>query len=280
MTEKKSVWRSPAIRVVRFLVLVYLGLVVLMGVFQRMYIYYPTTDDLASLEEEAGRIGLEPWRSSDGAFLGWKPPGSAGGNRLVVFHGNAGHALIRDYYVHQFEALEAGAPWDVYLFEYPGYGGRDGRPSEKIFVEAALAATDSLLEEDDAPLFLLGESLGGGVATRVAAERAGDVDGVFLVTPFTRLGDVGAAHFPFLPVRLLLRDRYDNERHLARYAGPVAVLLAAGDEVVPARLGRELYEGFEGRKRLREIEGADHNTLMNRTGVEVWEDLAAFLVDE
>ncbi len=267
-------------RIIRFFVVVYAGLVILMGCFQRSYIYYPATEEMSLLEAAAEREGLVPWRLADGEAAGWRPLDRGDGPRMVVFHGNAGYALYRTYYPQFFSWAENGDEWEVLLFEYPGYGARDGRPSEKNFVESARAAVRDLLEEEpDRPLYLLGESLGSGVAGWIAGESPDDIDGLLMVTPFTSLADVGSAHFPYLPVRLLLRDRYDSVEHLRDYSGPMAVLLAAGDRVVPARLGRELYEGYSGPKRLWEIEGADHNTLFDRTGSDLWEEILSFLLN-
>ncbi len=280
MSAKKSIFGSPAWRAIRFVLLVYAGVVILMGLFQRMYIYYPSTEDPSRLEELADRFGLSAWRSSEGEIIGWRGGVNGSGSRIVVFHGNAGHALHRDYYVDLFSGFEDSGPWEVFLFEYPGYGGRDGRPSEKVFVRAALEAVDEMLEEDgERPLYLVGESLGSGVASHVIASRGDEIDGALFLAPFTGLADVGSAHFPFLPVRLLLRDRYDNARHLSDYEGPVAILVAELDETVPARFGHELYESFEGRKGLWEIEGARHNTLWDHTATEVWEEIVSFLVE-
>jgi pimeloyl-ACP methyl ester carboxylesterase len=195
----------------------------------------------------------------------------------MVLHGNAGYALHRVYYARGFAALDEG--WQVFLFEYPGYGARDGSPSEEAIKRAALAALQRLLDEDDArPVYLVGESLGSGVAAYLAAEYSAQVAGLLLVTPFTSLVDVAAHHYPVLPVRLFLRERYDNREALARYGGPVAFLLAGRDEIVPTRLGRELYDRYRGPKWLRVDENAGHNSLDFRPGASWWRELSSFLL--
>ncbi len=280
--EKKRPVAPVVWRTLRLGLLIYAGLVILLGVMQRGFIYYPATDEFAALEAHAERQGLEPWRLETGEAVGWRPLANEAEPRLVVFHGNAGHALLRTYYSRLFSDVGSeGDGWDVYLFEYPGYGAREGRPSEEAFYRSAGEAVDELIAEDpERPLFLLGESLGSGVACRMAAERPEEIDGLLLVTPFSSLAEVGAAHFPFLPVRLLLRDRYENARHLEAYAGPLAVLVAGRDRVVPARFGRGLYENYAGPGRLWKKEDADHNTLLDFAGPDVWGEMAEFLLSD
>src|SRR5690606_26402997 len=140
--------------------------------------------------------------------------------------------------------------WEVHVFEYPGYGAKPGSPGEKRFAVAAREAFEALGTEDERPVFLLGESLGSGVACSLAAEFPERVAGLVLVTPFTSLPDVAAHHYSFFPVRWLLRDRYENAEALQGYGGPLAVLLAGRDEIIPAALGRKLHDGYDGPKQL------------------------------
>ncbi len=188
-------------------------------------------------------------------------------------HGNAGHSLHRQYFARGFEPY-----FSVYLLEYPGYGSRPGRPGEDAFVEAARQAVQQLVEEDPAlPVFLLGESIGTGVATRLATMFPDLIPGVLLVTPFTNLVDVGRLSFPRVLVRAVLRDRFDNEAALEGYTGRVGFLLAGQDEVVSTELGQRLYDGFTGEKRMWIQEGAGHNTLDFSPTSPWWQEAAAFL---
>ena len=223
--------------------------------FQKRLIYYPERASEAALLRMAGPAGLEPWREASGQVVGWQtkselPPK----HHLLVFHGNAGHAVYRDY----FAALPPEG-WQVTILEYPGYGAREGSPGERRIKAAALEAFDALAGPDEPPIFLCGESIGTGVASWVAGKRPDSVAGVLLVTPMTSLVDVGAHHYPGLPVRLLLSERYDSVKALGHYAGPVAIVVAGRDEVIPAELGRRLYESYEGPKKLWEQAGAGHN---------------------
>ena len=269
--------RSVLISVIRVAAFAYVGLIILMAGCQRNLIYYPRTGDAEQLRALATRTAFESWSGDGVEQHGWRstlPDGEAEAN-VLVFHGNAGWALDR---LHYRDALMqvSGDRWRVHVLEYPGFGARPGRPSETAFFDAAEPAVRDLLAEEK-PLYLIGESLGSGVASEMAARHPDGVAGLILITPFTSLADVAARHYPFLPVRLMLRDRFDNETALTRFEGPVAVLVAERDRVVPAVLGKALYEGYQGPRKLWVQEGRDHNTLDLSPDHPWWRELVDFL---
>ncbi|TVR48226.1 MAG: alpha/beta hydrolase [Puniceicoccaceae bacterium] len=256
--------------------IIYLSLALMLTVLQRQFIYYPERASQDQLEQRAQRIGLEPWRGSDGQFHGWRSAGSgvpAAGIPVLVFHGNAGFALYREYFR---EALEPRLG-PVHLLEYPGYGGREGRPSEGALVEAAEAALADLHAETGKTVILAGESLGTALAGVVAGRHPEKVAGLLLLTPIPDLAEVAAVHYPWLPVRWLMRDRYRGLEGLADHPGPAAFVIAGRDEIVPDRVSRRFYEAYEGRKRLWVQDGAGHNTLDLHPGAGWWDEVATFL---
>ena len=246
---------------------------------QRQMIYFPGKATAGELSREAARVGLQPWLDDDGTVIGWKSAeGAHARYRMLVFHGNAGYALHRDYFVAGLQAQ--GDQWEVFLFEYPGYGAREGKPSEASLTAAAARALKLLLATDARPLFITGESLGSGIASHLAAAFPDQVAGLLLVTPFSSLADVAAHHFPYLPVRSLLSERYDSKAALSHYTGPVAFLLARRDEVVPVRLGRQLCDNYTGPKWLRIEPEATHNTLPYNPGAPWWREATDFLTSQ
>ncbi|MEE4242433.1 MAG: alpha/beta hydrolase [Desulfopila sp.] len=260
------------------LVCIYVLFVFLLMVSQRKMIYYPSTGTQENLLREAQAKKMAPWKDAGDDVIGWISPTSgndSGGSAVVIFHGNAGYALQRDYFVDGFLSQKSGAPWTVYLFEYPGYGARNGSPSEKSFKNRAAEAITPLLEKHE-KLFLVGESLGTGVAAFLANRFGAQIDGLLLVTPFTKLADVGRKHYPIFPVALLLRERYDNLQSLAGYNGPVAFLIAGSDEIIPPSLGRALYEAYSGPKRIWVQEGRGHNTLNFAPDSTWWREVIEF----
>jgi len=275
---RESSLRLGWVRFLRIVLLSYLGLVAVVYFAQRGLIYYPSRAPMEALVAEAARLGLEPWVGETGEYQGWVARQEGGRGRLVVFHGNAGQALNRAYFADIFGESDEEGFAEIYLFEYPGYGARAGKPGEQRIFEAARRAVAPLLsDEAGEPVYLLGESLGGGPASRLAAEWPGKVAGLLLITPFTSLAAAGQKHYPYLPVGLLLRDRYDNAKHLESYAGPVVFLLAEEDAVVPAELGRQLHERYGGPKQLLLVEGAGHNTILDGMAPDRWREISAFL---
>jgi pimeloyl-ACP methyl ester carboxylesterase len=265
-----TLWRKLA------LVIFAIGAFIMLTALQRHLIYFPNTAQAQALEKMAARSGLQPWRDSAGKTIGWRTPEGPGARyRMLVFHGNAGYALDRVYFVNGLRQLVD--QWDVFLFEYPGYGAREGAPSEDSFKATATQALEVLLADDSSPVFIAGESLGSGVASYLASTFQDQVAGLLLVTPFSSLTDVAAHHYPFLPVRMLLSERYNSTEALVRYRGPVAFLLAGRDEVVPRELGQQLYDSYSGPKWLYIEEHAGHNTLNYSPGAPWWGEVASFL---
>ncbi len=271
-----STWRI----VLRVAILAWLGLVVLVATNQRSMIYFPQQAELSALEPQAREAGWQPWRDSQGNYLGWSRPAPGPGPAraaLVILHGNGDMALPRTaLYGPLLDAASWGSSLDLHVLEYPGYGARPGEPSEQALVQAAAEALDTL--PSGQPVILLGESLGTGVASLAAASRPEQVSGLLLVTPFDSLVSAAAHHYPFLPVGWILRDRFDSAGALQGFRGPVAILLAGQDEVVPAELGRRLHEGLPGPKMLREVASAGHNNVAPQFPPEGWREMLNFLL--
>lgn len=278
---------SPGKRFKRMVVLLlavlglsYLGVVLAMVAMQRSFIYFPDNGTEAELVQLARQSGLQSWRDGQGQLIGWKsaahsPPPA---NRLLILHGNAGQAADRDYLMQGWTQLGGGKLWEVFVLEYPGFGARAGHPSEAAIMAAAEAALQQLLQSDRRPLFLLGESLGSGVASQLAGRHPEAIGGVLLVTPFTSLVDIAAGQHPYILVRLLLRDRYESDQALQKYRGRLTVLLGGRDTIVPTRFGQRLYDGYDGPKRLWIQPEAGHNNLDYQPAAAWWREVSDFLL--
>jgi pimeloyl-ACP methyl ester carboxylesterase len=171
-----------------------------------------------------------------------------------------------------------GKQWDFYCVEYPGYGWRQGSANQSSIVAAANAAVNELLANDTRPLYIAGESLGSGVACLMAARHQDKVRGLLLVTPYTSATDIAVGRFPIFPTRLVMQDRYEAAIALKEYSGPVAVLLAGQDYIVPTRFGQALFDGYAGPKKLWIQQGAGHNTLDYDSGAAWWREVSNFLL--
>ena len=221
---------------------------------QRRLVYFP---DRArpDLPPGASEVAL---RTSDGLRLtAWLVPATGTDRRLAVLvaPGNAGNRGAR---VRLANAL-AQAGLTVLLLEYRGYGANPGRPSEAGLASDARAARAYLDQAGYGPdrVLYVGESLGAAVVTELAT--AHPPAGLVLRSPFIDLAAVGAHHYPVLPVRLLLRDRYPLAEHLARIAVPTTVIYGSADSVVPPDQSRTVARRAAGPARVVVVGGADHN---------------------
>ncbi|AOI74564.1 alpha/beta hydrolase [Burkholderia ubonensis] len=247
-------------------------LIVFAGVvlMQDRLIYFPekaAIDDVVS-------DGLRAWPSAE-EFRGLvaEPAGTARGT-VVVFHGNAGHAGHRSYYAAALTRMG----WRVILAEYPGYGPRAGTPSEETLVADAqqtIAMTHRLY---GSPLLVVGESLGAGVVAAAGARERDRIAGLMLITPWDTLEHVAAHHYPWAPVKWLLRDRYDSVAHLASFGRPVLVVVAERDSIVPARFGEALYDALADPKQLIVVKSAEHNDWIGRVDDTWWRDAMGLLI--
>ena len=168
----------------------------------------------------------------------------------VWFHGNGGIAADRAHFVPVF----ASRAIRIVLAEYPGHAARAGEPSEQSLVHDALALYDHLHIRYPGPIWLIGESLGTGIVTQVAAQSSLKPERLVLLTPFLSLAEAAAERYPWVPVRLILKDLFDSARHLPKYRGPVSILIAQLDEVIPPRQAHTL-------SRIARLCGADVRVL-------------------
>jgi hypothetical protein len=223
-------------------------------------IYHPTRYPLGTFDAVAARDSLNPWLNEAGQRVGWHSPASPTAPQILVVHGNAGSALHRIDFARQLQRVQ---PLNVYILEYPGYGERPGTPSQQNLLRAGTEAVQLLT--NSGPVYIIGESLGTGVAAYLASSFPESVAGLLLFCPYNNLTDVAKYHTSSLvPVNLLLRDRFPSDQWLQNYRGPVAVLVAKEDRIVPARFGRRLYDGYNGPKKLWEIPGAGHDDVFIR----------------
>jgi pimeloyl-ACP methyl ester carboxylesterase len=226
------------VRIVGVLLLLAVVLVALVWTFQRRLIYLPSGAPVKAAEETLDGGSSVRLRTDDGLDLtAWHAPatGPATGATVLVLPGNAGCRLDR---VPLARAL-ASAGFEVLLLDYRGYGGNPGSPTEDGLAADARAAHHHLVADRGVQperLLLFGESLGAAVATRLARERP--VGALVLRSPFTSLADVGARHYPFLPVRALLRDRFPVRATVGAVTVPVRVVAGGADEVVPVAQSR------------------------------------------
>ena len=240
--------------------------------FQRHLIYFPPSCKPTEVEQSAASQNLTRWTSPTSEPIGWKrlSPVQPAQGQVLITHGNACCAFECGHYA---DAIQQTGAFDVFILEYPGYENRPGSPSERSLYAAADEALQLL--PTNRPTYLVGESLGTGVATYLAGKHPTEIAGVVLLAPYNSLVSVGQAHMVILPVSLILRDRFPSEKHLRTYHGPVAMLVGGQDNVVPEKFGRRLYDSYNGPKRLWEFPEGDHGTVMLQPPA-IWKQIIEF----
>lgn len=234
---------KPAVRIVVILLLLYAALVAFVLFRQRSLLYFPSHETING--------GLVPWREG-GQVIGYCREVARPKTVWLMMHGNAGQAAYRDYVLPRMSSEDS-----LYVLEYPGYGDRPGSPSRQSIDQAAVEAYRLLRAKfPHTPVGVLAESIGSGPACMLAGEKT-PPDKLVLIVPFDVLADVAAEHFPILPARLLLRDRWDNVAALANYRGPVDIYGAKDDVIIPEGHARALAEKVP-QARFVEISGG-HN---------------------
>lgn len=243
----------------------------LLWVFQRRLIYLP--HGLPPPVEEV----LSGWSAgtattADGLELAvWYHQPLSGAPIVIVFNGNAGNRADRE----SLGRALASAGWGVVLFDYRGYGGNLGTPTESGLALDARAIVSFAADLAPAsPMVFFGESLGAAVAVEVAVEHPPAA--LILRSPFFSLPDVAATHYPWLPVRLMLWDRYRSDERIGDVVAPVLVVAGSDDQIVPLDQSRRLA-GLASDAELLVIGGARHNDVELLAGRELIEAVLRFV---
>ena len=256
----------------------------LLWLFQRRLLYFPTPGPVppaASVLPGAEDVTFE---TADGLRLaGWfvpAPPGDPADRvgrarpAVLVCNGNGGDRSMRAPLAAALSRMGLA----VLLFDYRGYGGNPGHPTEEGLAADARAALGYLAgrpEVDPERVIYFGESLGAAVALRLATERPPAA--LVLRSPFASLAEVGRRHYPVLPVSLLLRDRYDSAALAGRLDAPLLVVAGGRDQIVPAGHSRRLFDAAPQPKRLVVFDGAGHNDDELLAGPRLLAELRTFL---
>jgi fermentation-respiration switch protein FrsA (DUF1100 family) len=233
----------------------YAAVVVYMYLAQRRFIYFPeparTPPASVGLPDVRERILSTPDGEKLVAWYGKAKPGQP---TLLYFHGNGGALEFRSASIRRY--LDRGR--GMFMMSYRGYSGSTGSPSEAANVADAKLAYDQLVEDGVRPedIILYGESLGSGVAIEVAAEKK--VAGVILDSPYTSIAELASTLYPWLPVNLLLKDRYDSIIHIRDVHVPIFIIHGEADDVIPVEMARRLFAVANEPKEIVTIPGAGH----------------------
>lgn len=203
--------------------------------------------------------------SSGNSLNGWllKPKNKKPTITILHFHGNAG------FIVSEHEAISPLADYgfQIFTFDYSGFGFSEGKAKRKNIIKDANAALDYLKNRDDVSstkLVIYGQSLGGNLAAMIAAEREEDIDGVVIEGGFSSFKDIAAEYYGFLG-KILVKENQAGFKAIENYHKPLLVIHSAEDKVVPLKLGRKIFEFANEPKEFYEIDGC-HICSMNKYG--------------
>ena len=251
----------------------------LLWVGQRRMIYLPFGNVPPAASLGLPRAEDVTFTTDDGVTLhGWFVPAASTPARftVIVFNGNAGHRGMRA----TLAAALSRHGVATLLFDYRGYGDNTGRPSEDGLAQDARAAwlyVTTRADVDPGRVVFFGESLGAALALRLATETPPFA--LVLRSPFTSLTDIGRHHYPFLPVRWLLRDRYPSLERAGSVSCPTLVIAGDRDSIIPTEQSKRLYGAIAAEKRLVVVAGADHNDEALFDGQELIQAVLDFLAN-
>ncbi|MDH3815003.1 MAG: alpha/beta hydrolase [Acidobacteriota bacterium] len=265
---------------------IFATMILLMALFERSLIFFPTRYPDGMWDTEAAARGtgcvIEDhfFAARDGTRLhGWwcrqldsKPDDPV----LLFFHGNAGNLSHR---VDLLVELATRTPASVFVVGYRGYGRSEGRPKEEGLYLDARAAWNHLTEGSGVGadrIVIFGKSLGGGVAVDLALEAP--AAGLIVESSFTSIPDMAGAHYPFVP-KFLVRTQMNSVVKVPLISIPKLFIHSQNDRVVPYRLGRELFDAAAEPKRFHEVVGASHNDTWLVGGDAYFKALSGFIDD-
>jgi len=235
----------------------YIGFLALLYVTQRRLMYFPDTARVPAAAAGLPQAEDLVLDTPDGErVIAWHVPPQGEHPVVLYLHGNGGALVHR---AGRFAALVRHGV-GLLAIDYRGYGGSTGQPSEAGFmIDAETAYAFAASRYPAARIALWGESLGTGVAVALAAERP--VARVVLEAPFTSAVDIAALHYPFVPVRLLMKDQFHSDERIGRIAAPLLILHGARDQVVPIAFGERLFALAREPKRFIRYPDGEHEGL-------------------
>lgn len=275
----KLTWKSWSRRMLLRMAICYVLVVALVSILESRLVYPRRGEGGFELSTENNDLSLVSFQTSDDLTLSglfYNPSDSEG---VILFcHGN-GEWIGR--HEHWIVALGKSTHMSVLSFDYRGYGDSEGSPHETGLIRDGQAAYDYLIDNgfSSAKILVYGRSLGGGVACAIAEKNR--IGGLFLQNTFSSTVDVGASRFFWLPVRLIMRNRFLSVDRIKSYTGPLLQCHGTNDRVIPFRFGKKLFENAGSSsedKTFVVVEGGGHNgPLSNETNEELQKLIARIM---
>ena len=232
-------FRKNSLQIILFIFFIYFVILVFLYFYQRNLLYHPSENNYSGDKILVDIEKVKISTSDNIQLLGWYHKKNLKDYKtLIFFHGNAGSLENRIHKLNHFQDMNI----NFLIIAWRGFSGNNGKPSEQGLYEDGKSAIDWLIKKgvSEKNLILYGESLGTGVATHLAQNKS--FAGIILETPFTSLIDAAKKFYPYIPVKFLLKDKFENYKKIKKINIPVLVMHGEADQIVPFEMGKKIYE--------------------------------------
>jgi uncharacterized protein len=227
------------LQLILIIIFIYFLLLVFLYFYQRNLLYHPNENNYSGDKISVNIRKIKISTSDNINLLGWYHEKNLQDYKtLIYFHGNAGSLENRIHKLNHFQDMNI----NFLIIAWRGFSGNNGKPSETGLYEDGKSAIDWIKKKgvEEKNLILYGESLGTGVATHLAQNRG--FGGIILETPFTSMTDAAKKFYPYIPVDLLLKDKFENYKKIKNINSPLLVMHGEVDQIVPFSMGKKIYE--------------------------------------
>ena len=237
--KKKLVKMNYIVLILTIFVFFYILILLSTYIFQRNLLYHPSENNYSGdkITVPIEKIKIKTKDNID--LIAWYHQKNLNKYKTILFlHGNAGSLENRIHKINQFKDMNI----NFLIVAWRGFSGNKGQPTEEGLYEDARSSVRWLKNKgiNEKNLIIYGESLGTGVAVEIAQNT--NFAGIILESPFTSMIDAGKDKYPFLPVRFLLKDKYESDKKIKNIKSPVLVMHGKVDNIVPFHMGRKIYE--------------------------------------
>ena len=239
---KNKIFKNFGVNFLQFILIIfviYFLVLVFLYFYQRSLLYHPNENNYSGDKISVDIEKVKIQTSDNIELLGWYHEKNLKDYKtLVYFHGNAGSLENRIHKLNHFQDMNI----NFLIIAWRGFNGNKGKPSERGLYVDGKSAIDWLIKKgvDEKNLILYGESLGTGVAIHLAQNK--NYAGVILETPFTSMVDAAKNFYPYVPINLLLKDKFENFKKVKNINAPILVMHGEVDKIVPFSMGKKIYE--------------------------------------
>ena len=225
--------------IVGLAVLIYLIISLILYNSQRSLLYHPTENNYSGDKILVDVEKIKVTTQDNIQLVAWYHKKNLNNYKTILFlHGNAGSLENRIHKINHFKDMNI----NFLIIAWRGFSGNNGKPSEQGLYEDGKSAINWITEKqvDEKNIILYGESLGTGVATHLAQNKS--YAGIILETPFTSMIDAAKTFYPYIPVNLLLKDKFENYKKIKNINSPILIMHGEVDQIVPFTMGKKIYE--------------------------------------